>query len=60
MIKHIRRWYQWQKGNRNGRWYKFMVLIGVMQSPSMVWMLLPEEMKEISEEFQNALRGGRG
>ena len=56
MIDHIRRWHIWQKTSRESRMHKFLVLIGLEESPSMVWTLLPEEVGEISEAFK---RGGR-
>ena len=50
----------WQKDSHDDRLHKFLVLIGLEESPAMVWTLLPEETKEISVEFQNALRGTGG
>lgn len=60
MIDHIRRWYIWQRTSRDSRLHKFLVLIGLESSPSMVWILLPEEVNEIADAFKNALRGGKG
>lgn len=58
MIDHIRRWHIWQKTSRESRMHKFLVLIGLEESPSMVWTLLPEEIGEISEAFKRGMRGG--
>lgn len=43
VIKHIRRWNYWRKNNSNGRFYKILVLFGMVKSPTMVTVLLPEE-----------------
>ncbi len=43
VIKHIRRWNYWRKNNSNGRFYKILVLFGMVKSPTMVIVLLPEE-----------------
>lgn len=43
VIKHIRRWNYWRKNNSNGRFYKILVLLGIVKSPTMVTVLLPEE-----------------
>ena len=42
-INHIRRWNVWRKRNLNGRFYKFLVLVGVTKSPTMLLTCLPEE-----------------
>ena len=34
LINHIRRWNVWRKWNRNSRWHKFLVLCGVIYSPT--------------------------
>ena len=51
MIKHIRRWNIWRKDNLNSRFYKFLVLIGVVMSPTMCFTLLPEEWMSIVENI---------
>lgn len=56
MIKHIRRWYIWQRNSHEDVLHKFLVLIGLEESPAMVWALLPEEIGEISEAFKRAVR----
>lgn len=43
VVKHIRRWSIWRKRNRNSRFYKFCVLIGLTKSPTMILTYLPEE-----------------
>lgn len=52
MIKHFRKWNIWRKHCSNSTIYKFLVLIGLMKSPSMMFVLLPEECKEIEEVFK--------
>lgn len=43
VFKHVRRWNYWRKYNSNGRLHKLLVLLGVIKSPTMVTVLLPEE-----------------
>lgn len=33
-VLHVKCWNSWRKVNRNGWFYKFMVLIGAMVSPT--------------------------
>lgn len=49
VIKHIRRWNYWRKNNSNGRFYKILVLFGMVKSPTMVIVLLPEEIETRKE-----------
>ena len=35
IIKHIRVWNKWRKGCLNSKFHKFMVLIGLHNSPTM-------------------------
>lgn len=38
MIKRYKKWKNWRKYNINGRFYQFLVLIGLAHSPSFeVW-----------------------
>ena len=43
MVKYIRRWNIWRKGCLNGPVYKVLVLFGLRKSPTMAFVLLPEE-----------------
>lgn len=43
IINHIRRWNLWRKDCLNNRIYKFFVLIGLIKSPTMALIYLPEE-----------------
>lgn len=36
LILHLRAWNIWRKCNCNSKFYKFLVLIGFMKSPSMI------------------------
>ena len=47
LIDHIKRWNKWRKRCTNGQFHKFMVLIGLHNSPTMALMLTDEEEKEI-------------
>lgn len=55
-VLHIRRWTVWRKMCINGPFYKFLVLIGLVKSPSFVLALLPEEQKTIEEAFTDLER----
>ena len=58
LIKHIRRWNIWRKCNKNSKLHKFFVLIGFTKSPSMSYVLLPEEQIEIGKAFAMGLKRG--
>nr|DAW50902.1 MAG TPA: hypothetical protein [Caudoviricetes sp.] len=47
LIKHIRRWNIWRKHCHNRSLYKILVLFGVTKSPTMVTVLLPEEIPKL-------------
>ena len=55
LILHVQIWNDWRKHNTNSRWYKFLVLIGAVQSPSMVgnycWFGLRTGLKEKEDEL---------
>lgn len=38
MIKHIKLWNRWRKSNTNSKFYKFLVLIKFVGSPSFEFM----------------------
>ena len=50
MTKHIRRWNIWRRNNCNGRWHKFLVLLGLRRSPTFVLTFLPEETEEFMKK----------
>lgn len=45
IIKHIKKWNKWRKHCLNSPFHKFLVLIGMIHSPSMLFTVLPEEWK---------------
>lgn len=56
-VLHVRRWNVWRKMSINGPFYKFLVLVGFVKSPSFVLALLPEDRKSIEEalaEFERS------
>lgn len=57
-VLHIRRWNVWRKGSLNGPFYKFLVLVGFVKSPTFVLALLPEDGKSIEEALAEFERGG--
>lgn len=51
MIKHVKRWWFWQKHNGNGFFYKILVLFGIMHSPTFNLIWTPDEVdKENKDE----------
>lgn len=57
MINHIRRWNIWRKRCLNGPIHKILVLFGVIKSPSMWFVMLPEEEQEMMDAFRRSLKG---
>ena len=47
-MRHIKRWNKWRKNNSNSKLHKFLVLIGLVKSPTMEWTFLEDEMKKIN------------
>ena len=47
LINHIRRWNIWRKHCLNSNFHKILVLFGVIKSPTMNTMLLPEEIPNL-------------
>ena len=43
LIKHIRRWNLWRKNCINSKLHKILVLFGVVKSPTMATIFLPED-----------------
>ena len=56
IIKHIQRWNIWRKECLNGPLYKFLVLVGLRKSPSMQFILTPDEIKAFEEGFEKGLK----
>ena len=56
IIKHIQRWNIWRKNSLNGPLHKFLVLVGLRKSPSMRFILTPDEIKEFEEAFEKGLK----
>lgn len=47
----------WRKGCLNGPIHKILVLFGVIESPSMAFVLLPEEKQKMMDAFKRSLKG---
>ena len=58
MLDHIRRWNIWRKHCLNGPIHKILVLFGVIKSPTMPFVMLPEEEKEIAKAFVEGYQKG--
>lgn len=48
---HVKRWNKWRKRNTNSKFHKFMVLIGLHNSPTMAYILTDEEAQAVSERL---------
>lgn len=48
---HFRRWDGWRKHNRNSRFYKILVLLGLIKSPTFNLYLLPEELPNVRNMY---------
>lgn len=56
-VLHVRRWNVWRKMSINGPFYKFLVLVGFVKSPSFPLALLPGDRKSIEEALAEFERG---
>lgn len=57
MIKHFKHWNKWRKRCTNGKFHKFLVLIGVIHSPTFAFVLADEEEQAYWESMRKALGG---
>lgn len=48
--QHFKRWNKWRKRSCNSWFVKFMVLIGLIESPTFALVLTDREEREIKEE----------
>lgn len=53
MINRFKKWNMWRKRSLNSGWYKFFVLIGIVESPTFEMELLNS--RELWEEFYKGL-----
>lgn len=57
VINHIRRWNKWRKCNLNGWFHKFLVLIGIIKSPTLPCIWLDSELKAYRKGLEDVLYG---
>ena len=57
-VLHVRRWNVWRKMSLNGLFYKFLVLVGFVKSPSFPLVFLPGDRKSIEKALAEFERGG--
>lgn len=57
-LNRIRRWNVWRKRNKNSKFHKLIVLLGIIESPTMMCTFLPEEQRMIQEGFEEGIRRG--
>ena len=55
LINHIRRWNIWRKHNGNSWLHKLFVLFGIIHSPTMHMVWLPEEVDRYQKSIRRAL-----
>ena len=51
LVRHFRVWNIWRKRNGNGRLHHFLVLVGLIKSPSMGLVMTEEEIKDSCISF---------
>lgn len=51
IVDHVRRWNIWRKNNANGKLHHLLVLLGLVHSPTLYTVLLPEEWDEIEKKI---------
>lgn len=49
ITNHLKRWNKWRKHSLNSPIYKFLVLIGVVRSPTLSLTLTDEEIRKYQE-----------
>lgn len=59
MINHIKRWWYWQKNNRNSFFHKILVLLGIRKSPTFYQVWTPKEAEEFYKGFIEGLKEGK-
>ena len=59
MIDHFRRWNIWRKRSLNGPLHKLLVLFRVIESPTMCYVLLPEEETAMFMAVQKGIADGK-
>lgn len=55
MIRHFKRWNKWRKKSLNGPIYKFLVLIGFVKSPTLMFTLTDEEERAINDDYKRII-----
>lgn len=56
LVRHFKRWNKWRKGCLNSRFYKFLVLIGFVESPTFALTLTDDEISNVTKGFYDALK----
>ena len=51
MIHYFKCWNAWRKYNKNSTLYKFLVLIGVAKSPTLMAFLIVDDVDSMSVNF---------
>ena len=60
VIEHIKLWNKWRKHCVNGKWHKFLVLIGVAKSSSLKsYYMIHQYMKGLNEGLMGVIEDGQ-
>ena len=49
LLNHIKRWWRWRKYNTNAWWYKFLVLLGICHSPTLIYF---DDIKDVYNKLR--------
>ncbi len=52
IANRVKRWNKWRKGNRNSKFYKFLVLIGIAKSSTYILTFIDDGFEEVRKEMQ--------
>jgi len=55
IIRHIKRWNKWRKNCLNSKFHKFLVLVGIIKSPTMPLILLDDEIKAFQDGIEKGI-----
>ena len=56
--RHVNKWNTWRKYNTNGKLHKFLVLIGLVHSPTFSICLTKEDVDMIGKAINEGIKEG--
>lgn len=54
----FKRWKAWRKHNLNSKFYQFLVLLKIVESPTMPYTFTDEELQAFQDGFREGLKRG--